>query len=152
MNRAGPILLFDGVCNLCNGAVRFVLERDPAGTVRFASLQSDAGRALLESYEGGRSLLEGYEAGHSQLELYEAGAMSSLVLIENGQLYTRSTAALRLAAYMRAPWPALKVLSVVPRGLRDRVYDFVSQRRYRWFGRTDQCRLPTPAEASRFLG
>ncbi len=128
---AGAILLFDGDCNLCNGAVRFVLKRDPAGRVRFASLQSEAGRQLLAAH--------GQQPGES------------MVLIVNGALYTRSSAALRLAGFLRAPWPALKLALVVPPLLRDAIYDLVSRHRYRWFGRTNACRLPTPAEAARFV-
>ncbi len=132
----GPIVLFDGVCNLCNGAVRFVIERDPTGKVKFASLQSATGRALLALH-----------GGDPQAE----GAPTTMLLLEDGRLHTRSTAALRLAGHMRAPWPLLRAVLLVPRFLRDGVYDYVCRRRYRWFGRTDTCRLPTSEEAERFL-
>lgn len=131
LSGADATLLFDGVCNLCNIAVRFVLKRDPVGRVRFASLQSEAGRQLLAAH------------GEQPRE--------SMVLIVNGALYTRSSAALRLAGFLRAPWPALKLALVVPPFLRDAVYDLVSRNRYGWFGRTDACRLPTAAEAARFI-
>lgn len=133
-----PILLFDGVCNLCNSAVRFVMERDRAASLRFASLQSDAGRALLARFGPLPTDVPG-------------GSPATIVLIEDGRAFTRSDAALRVAGHMRAPWPWLGFLRLVPRGLRDRVYDFVSRRRYRWFGTTDACRLPTADEAARFL-
>lgn len=135
---AGPVLLFDGVCNLCNAAVRFVMERDPAGTVRFASIQSEAGGALLAGLP------------HPPPRSTD-GSPATLVLVENGEVYTRSDAALRVAGHMRAPWPWLRAAQAVPRWLRDRVYDFVSRRRYRWFGTTGACRLPSAEEATRFL-
>lgn len=137
LTSGGPIVLFDGVCNLCNGAVRFVIERDPTAKVRFASLQSEVGRQLLAQHGAAQANQE---------------APESMLLLEDGLLFGRSTAALKLAGHMRAPWPLLRAALLVPRGLRDGVYDLVSRRRYRWFGRADACRLPTPEEAQRFLG
>ncbi len=147
------MLLFDGHCNLCNGAVRFVLERDPAGHVSFASLQSPAARELLQRYgkpdpQGSPHLLGLQPAAQGD----PAAAPSSLLLVDEGRVYARSTAALRLAGHMRAPWPLLRVALLIPRRWRDALYDVVARNRYRWFGRTDACRLPTPEEASRFLG
>ena len=161
LESAGPIVLFDGVCNLCNGAVRFVIARDPAGRVRFASLQSEVARRLLQEHAGAPAVHEGEVPPGDLIEVAtgpswlavpgppEAG--DTMLLLENGQLYARSTAALRLAGHMRGPWPVLKALLVVPERLRDAVYGLVSRRRYRWFGRTHDCRLPSPAEAARFL-
>ena len=156
LESSGPTVLFDGDCNLCNGAVRFVIARDPAGRVRFASLQSDVGRRLLKRY-GGAPAASYSEAPDPALDTTSDEAAGgapvgdTVLLIEAGRLYARSTAALRLAGHMRAPWPALKALLGVPEPLRDALYSFVSRRRYRWFGRTDACRLPSPAEAARFL-
>ena len=150
-----PVLLFDGVCNLCNGAVRFVLERDPAGKIRFASLQSAAARELLQAHAGARpnGPPRGNTLEHSSEGADDRGpALSSLLLVEGGRIYSRSTAALRLAGHMRAPWPMLRVGLLVPERWRDAMYDAVARNRYRWFGRSDACRLPTPQEASRFLG
>ncbi len=130
-----PVVLFDGVCNLCNATVRFVLDRDRLGTLRFASLQSEPGRRLL---------------GHFGIDLGE-GDPGTVYLIEEGRLFDRSTAALRLARHMRGLWPLAAVLLAVPRVVRDAVYGFVAARRYRWFGRSDACRIPTPDEAERFL-
>jgi len=130
----GPILLFDGVCNLCNGAVQFIIRRDPCGRFRFAALQSDAAKALLQSAGAG--------AG---------GLPDSMVLIEDGRLYTRSSAALRVARHLRFPWPLVRVFWIVPRPLRNWMYGFVARHRYRWFGRRDQCMLPTPELQARFL-
>jgi predicted DCC family thiol-disulfide oxidoreductase YuxK len=126
-------VLFDGVCNLCNGSVLFVIDRDPSAHFHFAALQSDAGRALLRQH--------GY-----------AGAdLSSIVLVDGGRLYTRSTAALRIARRLAWPWRLLYALIVVPRPLRDAVYDLVARNRYRWFGREEACRVPTPELRGRFL-
>lgn len=153
MTPHGPVLLFDGHCNLCNGAVRFVLERDPAGHVSFASLQSPAARELLQRYAEpdtqGSPHLHGLQPA---AQGDPAAAPSSLLLVDEGRVYAGSTAALRLAGHMRAPWPLLRVALLIPRRWRDALYDLVARNRYRWFGRTDACRLPTPEEASRFLG
>jgi predicted DCC family thiol-disulfide oxidoreductase YuxK len=127
------LILFDGVCNLCSAAVRFVIARDPDRRFRFASLQSDAAAARLQPFAAARSNID------------------SLVLIEGGRLFTRSAAALRIARRLRYPWPLLSVLTVVPRPIRDWVYDMVARRRYRWFGRTTTCWMPTPELQERFL-
>lgn len=132
--RQGPIVLFDGHCNLCNGAVDFLIRRDRRGTLRFASLQSDLGRALAA------------RAG------LDPDVLSTFVLVDGSRTYVRSTAALRAAAALRMPWPLLGVLRLVPRVLRDAVYDWVARNRIRWFGRKETCRLPSPEEAARFVG
>jgi predicted DCC family thiol-disulfide oxidoreductase YuxK len=125
------VLLFDGVCTLCNGFVQFVIQRDPAGRFQFATLQSDAARRLLQ-------------AAPQPLP-------DTLVLVENGRVFLRSTAALRVARGLKFPWPLAFVLVVVPRPLRDWVYDVVARNRYRWFGRRDVCMVPTPELRARFL-
>jgi predicted DCC family thiol-disulfide oxidoreductase YuxK len=125
------VLLFDGVCTLCNGFVQFVIQRDPAGRFQFATLQSDAARRLLQAVP--RPLPD------------------TLVLVENGRVFLRSTAALRVARGLKFPWPLAFVLVVVPRPLRDWVYDIVARNRYRWFGRRDVCMVPTPELRARFL-
>ena len=123
------IVLFDGICNLCNGAVRFILVRDPRGRFRFASLQSNAARRLLKG----------------------DGPPETIILIDAGKIYSKSTAALRIARGLRFPWPLLYGLVIVPRFLRDVVYDWVARNRYRWFGKRDTCMLPTPQMKERFL-
>lgn len=130
------IVLFDGVCNLCNGTVQFILDRDPAATFRFASLQSDRGRAIL--------------AGHGVTA--PAGDPESVYLVEDGRLFDRSTAALRIARHLSFPWWLAGAGFLVPRPLRDLVYRFIAKNRYRWFGRTEQCRIPTPELRARMLG
>ncbi len=129
-----PILLFDGVCNLCNASVQFVLKRDTEGQFRFASLQSEAAQELLRQFP-------------------EAPAgINTVVLIENGQLYTKSDAALRAAKRLPGPWPLLYGFILLPRSLRNLVYDWIARNRYRWFGKEDQCMLPRPEWKERFLG
>ena len=123
------VVLFDGVCNLCNGAVQFILARDPRQRFRFASLQSEAARRLVKG---------GVPA-------------EAIVLIEAGKTYIKSAAALRIARGLRFPWPLLFALVVVPRFLRDLVYEWVARNRYRWFGKRDQCMVPTPQMRGRFI-
>ncbi len=132
--REHPILLFDGVCNLCEGAVRFAITRDPAARLRFAPLQSELGRALLLQHG------------------YDPAAIDAVVLVDAAGAHDRSTAALRLAGHLRAPWSWLgPPLLLLPKRLRDGVYDFVARHRYRWFGRRDACLVPTPELRARFL-
>jgi predicted DCC family thiol-disulfide oxidoreductase YuxK len=128
-----PVVLFDGVCNLCTASVAFILARDPERRFRFASLQSDAGRRLLERH------------GLPPDEL------ATVVVVADGRALTRSDAALRIARGLGGAWPVLGVLRVVPRPLRDAVYGVVARNRYRWFGRRESCMLPTPELRSRFL-
>ena len=125
--------MFDGVCNLCNGFVQFVIERDPSGRFQFAALQSDAARRVLAAHDAPNPLAD------------------SVVLIEEGRVYTGSTAALRIARGLRLPWPLAGVLLAIPRPLRDGIYGGVARRRYRWFGRREQCMVPTAATRSRFI-
>lgn len=131
-----PVILFDGVCNLCNASVLFVIDRDPRARFAFAPLQGEEAAALLG--ERGRRT--------------DPENPASILLVENDRVYDRSTAALRIARHLSGLWPALSVLLLVPRPLRDAVYDWAASRRYRWFGRLDACRLPTPELRSRFLG
>jgi predicted DCC family thiol-disulfide oxidoreductase YuxK len=128
-----PVLLFDGVCNLCAGSVQFIIKRDKNETLRFASLQSDAGRNLLEAHH------------------LPANHLKSLVLIEKGRAFTRSTGALRVARYLNGAWPLLYAFIVIPPVIRDAVYDWIGKNRYKWFGEKSECWVPTPALKSRFL-
>ena len=132
--REHPIVLFDGVCNLCAGVVRFAIARDPAARLRFAPLQSELGRSLLRRHG------------------FDPEALGTVILVDGDGAHDRSTAALRLATHLRAPWRWLGgPLLVLPRGFRDAVYDFVARHRYRWFGRREECLVPTPELRSRFL-
>jgi len=141
---AGPIVLFDGVCNLCNAAVRFIIDRDSNGTMRFASLQSDVGQALVAQHAA--------QLDAGSLPSPDDDAPPTLLLVEDGRIYARSTAALRIARRLNGLWPVFGAFLAMPAFLRDPFYEFVANRRYRWFGKTDACRLPTKEEAGRFLG
>jgi predicted DCC family thiol-disulfide oxidoreductase YuxK len=132
------IVLFDGVCNLCNGFVAFVLPRDRSGRFSFAPLQSETGRRLLSE----RGIAPATEDG---------AVPGSIVLIEDGHAYVKSDAALRIARRLSGAWPLLFAFALVPRFVRDRVYDWVARNRYRWFGKREQCLLPRPEYAKRLL-
>lgn len=131
-DKLTPLLLYDGVCGLCNRVVRFVLPRSK--TVRFAPLQSGIAGQLLDNY------------GLSSREI------DTVVLVDEDGAHTHSTAALRLTRHLASPWPLLSVLLWVPRRLRDAAYRWVARNRYDWFGKLDSCPLPSDDEASRFLG
>ena len=128
------VVLFDGVCNLCNGSVRFIIERDPRARFQFAPLQSPAADRLIGA------------------QVDRASLPDSIVLVDDGRLYVRSSAALRIARGLRFPWPLAWIFIVVPRPIRDWVYDLIARHRYAWFGRRDECMVPTPDVRSRFLG
>jgi predicted DCC family thiol-disulfide oxidoreductase YuxK len=130
-----PVLLFDGTCALCNGTVQFVLDHERDQALRFAPLQSETASRLL--------------APHG---LAVAAEPETIVLVEAGRAYTHSAAALRVAAHLRWPWRLAGALVIVPRVLRDLAYRFVARNRYRWFGREEVCRLPSPEHRVRFLG
>ncbi|MBO0361051.1 thiol-disulfide oxidoreductase DCC family protein [Hymenobacter sp. BT186] len=134
MASPAAVILFDGVCNLCNGFVQFVINHDPAGRFQFTSLQSEAGRQLL--------------AQHGIPAVIQP---ETVMLVENGRVYTHSTAALRVLRRLRGPWPLLYAGMLVPRLLRDWVYRFIARHRYQWFGRKESCWLPTPELKARFL-
>lgn len=131
---ANPIVLFDGVCNLCSGSVQFILKRDPEARFRFASLQSDFGQKI--------------QAEHG-LDPRELG---SVLLLEDGRLYRESDAALRIVRSLSGAWKLLSVFRIVPRPIRDGVYRLIARNRYRWFGKSETCWLPTPVLRGRFLG
>jgi predicted DCC family thiol-disulfide oxidoreductase YuxK len=132
--RDHPIVLFDGHCNLCSAGVQFIMARDPAGLIRFASTQSEAGRDLLRRHLGSDA------------------PPGSMVLIEGARVSLRSDASLRIAARLTRPWSWLRVFLVLPRALRDPLYRLVAALRYRIAGRRDTCWAPTPEYARRFLG
>lgn len=128
-----PTLLFDGVCNLCNAAVNFVIDRDPAARFRFASLQSEVAARLLAPH------------GLSNEDL------DSVVLVADGRVYRRSRAVLETLRRLDGPWAWLYVFVVLPGPVRDWLYEQVAVRRYRLFGRQDTCRVPTPELRARFM-
>lgn len=128
-----PVVLFDGVCNLCSFWVRFAIARDPAARLRFAPVQSDLGQDFLRR----RSL---------PTDVFE-----SFYLIEDGHVYEKSAAFLRMVRHLRRPWPLLRAARILPRPLRDWLYDRIARNRYRLFGRRSSCLMPSPEVASRFL-
>ncbi|WP_254271637.1 thiol-disulfide oxidoreductase DCC family protein [Haloarcula marina] len=129
-----PVLLFDGVCNLCNGVVQFLIPRDPAGRIKYAPLQSEAGRELVERTE------------------LSTDGLDSVILVEAGRAYTKSAAVIRVAELLGYPYRFARVGRLVPRAVRDAVYDFVAANRYDWFGKKDRCMVPDEDVSDRFLG
>ena len=127
------IVLFDGVCHLCDGAVRFILKRERAAELKFAPLQSDSGKSLLEKYGYPQAYLDG------------------LILIENNRAHDRSSACLRIAGKLNFPWRLLFPLLIIPKPLRDFIYGIIAAVRYRWFGKKESCSLPTGEDKARFL-
>jgi predicted DCC family thiol-disulfide oxidoreductase YuxK len=127
------IILFDGVCNLCNSSVNFVIRRDRHNRFRFASLQSDIAQQLAARLQ------------------FSVAAMESFILISDGKTYFKSTAALKVARELGFPWNLLYAFIIIPRPLRDTVYSWIARNRYRWFGRKDACMVPTPELRKKFL-
>ena len=129
--RGKAIVLFDGECSFCNSSVQFIIRRDPEGYYSFASLQGVKGKEMLEAYK-----LHGYA--------------DSIVLVEQGQPFLKSDAALRIAGNLRGFWRVGVFFLFIPRPIRDAVYNLIARNRYRWFGKTDSCMLPTPEIRERF--
>lgn len=127
------VVLFDGVCNLCSGSVQFIIKRDKKGIFRFASLQSGYARNQL------------LKLGSPSSELY------SIMVLEDGVLYERSDAILKIVANLGGFWSALNGFKIIPRFLRDAMYNLIAKNRYRIFGKKDQCMIPTPELKARFI-
>ena len=128
------VILFDGVCNLCNGAVKFVIKRDKKDLFRYAALQSDIGERLVAE----RNI--------------DTSKVDSIILIEPGvAYYTKSTAALKIATSFGGIWVLANVLNLIPSCLRNIVYDLIARYRYRWFGKKDHCMVPTAELKAKFL-
>ncbi len=128
------IILFDGVCTLCNHSVDFIIQRDHKNVFKFASLQSDFAQELLKGYP------------------VDAQALDSVLLIKGNKLYQKSSAALHIAKQLKGGWKMMYGFMVIPKVLRDAVYQLIARNRYRWFGKKETCRLPTPEERAKFLG
>ena len=128
-----PIILFDGICNFCNSSVNFVIKRNKRTIIKFAALQTDIGQKLLQEYR------------------LPAKVMRSFVFIENGQAYTRSTAALKVCRYLNWPWPLCYIFLIVPKLIRDGIYNWIARNRYKWFGVRKECMIPAPGVKDRFL-
>lgn len=127
------IIFFDGVCNLCNSSVNFVIDRDNKKRYSFASLQSGFAQEVL------------LPLGVDGTEL------ESIVLVKGHKVYRKSSAALEIARHLSGPWPLLYSFKIIPPFFRDLVYDFIARNRYSWFGKQDSCRIPTPDIRERFL-
>jgi len=129
------IILFDGVCNLCNGAVHFIIDHDFKKKFKFAAIQSEAGNRLMTTFKITSSNL----------------TPESIILIENNQVYTHSTAVLKIAKNLKAAWKFFYLFIIVPKKLRDFIYQIISRNRYKIFGRQESCRMPTSELKERFL-
>lgn len=129
-----PIIIFDGVCNFCNWWVDFLLARDKKGRFLFTANQEPAGQAILKQF--GKETF---------------GDPDSVYLYYNGKLYSHSTAAIKVAGMLKFPWILAGGLIIFPRFVRDAIYKWVAKNRYKWFGKTEACRLPQPGEIARFL-
>ncbi|GAA0871670.1 DUF393 domain-containing protein [Gangjinia marincola] len=127
------IILFDGVCNLCNSAVTFIIRRDKNKVFRYAALQSDIGVFLLDKYH------------------ISPKETDSIILIDVGKVYVKSSAALRISKYLKGGYPALYGFMIFPKFIRNGVYDFIANYRYKWFGKKDSCMIPTPELKSLFI-
>ena len=133
LERSNPIILFDGVCNLCSNVVQFIIKHDPEKKFRFASLQSKFGEEVMK-YFG-----------------LPADQFNSFILLEKGKIYTRSTGALKVAKRLKGIWSLSYGFIILPRFIRDSVYNLIARKRYKWFGKKETCWIPTPELRSLFL-
>ena len=127
------IILFDGVCNLCNGAVTYIIKRDKKNLFKFAALQSEIGQQLISKFN------------------IDTSKVDSIILIDGEKHYEKSSAALRIAKYLSGAYPLLFGFMVVPKFIRNAVYDYIAKNRYKWFGKMESCMIPTAALKSKFL-
>lgn len=128
-----PVLLFDGVCNMCNSLVIFVIRNDKKGRFKFASLQSVQGQQLLKNFS------------------LSTNEFDTFYFIQGNRYYTKSSAGLNVLKGLDGPWKLLYPLILVPKPLRDSIYSFVAKNRYKWFGKKEACMLPSPEMKKRFL-
>lgn len=131
-NSNHPVILFDGVCNLCNGVVVFLIKHDKKAVFKFASLQSAAAQQLIGQYED----LKNFD---------------TVVLLQDGQVFQKSTAALKVLKHLPWYWQWAQVFWLVPQSLRDLAYNWIARNRYKWFGKMEACMIPTPGLKNRFL-
>lgn len=127
------LILFDGVCNLCNNSVQFVIKKDQQNDYLFAPLQSDIGQQIIKAFN------------------IDTAKTDSILLYTNGKLYSKSTAALKVAATLGFPTSILSVFLIVPAFIRNWVYDFIAKNRYKWYGKKEACMIPTPELKAKFL-
>lgn len=132
-NHNHKIILFDGVCNLCNSSVVFAIKRDKNDVFRFAALQSEIGEQLISKFN------------------IDTSKTDSIILIDGEKQYEKSSAALHIAKHLSGGWPLLYAFIIVPKFIRDSVYNFIAKNRYRWYGKKESCMIPTPALQAKFL-
>ena len=133
MKEDNPIILFDGVCNFCNAGVNFIIRQDKKNIFRFAALQSKTGQQLAEQY-------------HLQKKNFD-----SFILVDEGKVYNRSAAGFKVYGKLPWYWKWTQIFWIVPRFITDAAYDFIAKNRYKWFGKKEQCMIPTPDVHNRFL-
>ncbi len=133
MSEKKQIILFDGVCNLCNGSVQFIIKRDKKSNFRFAPLQGETAKKLLQN------------------SAFSTSALESILLVDGDKIYHRSTAALKIAKQLNGLWPLLYAFIILPKMLRDSVYNYIGKNRYKWFGKQESCMMPTPETKALFL-
>ena len=131
--RHERVIVFDGVCNWCNAWIRFAIDHDPQRKFKLGTLQSEQAKQILE-----------------ELQL-STEDFETFLLLERTRVFTKSTAVLRIVRHLSGLWPLLYLCIVVPRPLRDAAYNFVARNRYKWMGKADACRVPTPNERARFV-
>jgi len=127
------VIVFDGVCNWCNAWVNFTIAHDPHGMFKFGMLQSESAQQILQTLQ------------------LSSEDFETFLLLEGTRVYTKSTAALRVVRQLSGFWPLFYLCIVIPRPLRDAIYDFVARHRYQWMGKADTCRVPSPKERARFV-
>ncbi len=127
------IILFDGVCNLCNSSITFVIKHDPKDLFRYAPLQSDIGKSLLQKHQ------------------IDSEKVDSIILVDQEKAYTKSAAALHIARSLSGAYPLLAIFLIIPAFIRNLVYDYIARNRYKWYGKKESCMIPTPALKAKFL-
>ncbi len=133
MSNNYKIILFDGVCNLCNGAVTYIIKHDKKNVFKFAALQSEIGQQLISKFN------------------IDTSKVDSIILIDGEKHYTKSSAALHIAKQLSGAYPLLFGFMVVPKFIRNSVYDYIAKNRYKWFGKKESCMIPTAALKAKFL-
>ena len=132
-SKKHKVILFDGVCNLCNGAINFVIKKDSKNIFKFATLQSEIGQSLLSKFN------------------IDTSKIDSMILIDGEKCYIKSSAALRIAKYLSGGYPLLYLFIVIPTFIRNSAYEYVAKNRYKWFGKKESCMIPTPELKAKFL-
>jgi predicted DCC family thiol-disulfide oxidoreductase YuxK len=133
MEKGKKIILFDGVCNLCNRSVTYVIQRDKKDVFRFAALQEAAGQALIATHG------------------IDTSQTDSVILVDGEKVYVKSTAALKIARHLGGGYPLLYGFMIVPNFIRNWVYDYIAKNRYKWYGKKESCMIPTPELKAKFL-